>query len=75
MKNIPGPTVPLRFTLPKRKITARSYSWTIRTQNIKEMGNVMMIRNIDTAQEQALTHEVAQLFSSSSEIGFDLKYM
>ena len=74
MKNIPGPTVPLRFTLPKRKITARSYSWTIRTQNIREMGNVMMIRNIDTAQEQALTHEVAQLFSSSSVIKVEMQF-
>ena len=66
MKNIPGPTVPLRLTRPKRKSTARSYSWTIRTQKMREIGKVMTMRKIEMNQVNPVTHPVAQPPSSAS---------
>ena len=66
MKNIPGPTVPLRLTRPRRKSTARSYSWTIRTQKMREIGKVTMMRKMEMNQVSPLTQEVAQPPSSAS---------
>lgn len=44
---IPGPFGPPFINRPNRKITARSYSWTILMQKINDTGKVIMIKKIE----------------------------
>ena len=57
IKNNPGPTVPFLRTRPNRKITARSYSWTILMQNNIDTGKVHTIIKMDKIHKMAPKHD------------------
>ena len=70
MKKSPGPTGPPRLTRPSRKMTARSYSWTILMQKQRENGNVKTMRMVEKmkirVEIQLPKREVSSLLISAA---------
>ena len=68
IKNNPGPTVSLSFTLPNLKIIARSYSLMILMHKIIENGKVKIIINMENIVNNNPKHEAEALMRDGNQI-------